>query len=101
MELPYENRAVGQLAYVMREITNTLFTAMEPLWRQNIYDTQENFADYRKLNDLYVSFFEKFLEDLEWGAFYSEEDLEAIVKAKNNEISVLARDVLAETLPKA
>ena len=101
VELPYENRAVGQLAYVMREITNTLFTAMEPLWRQNIYDTQENFADYRKLNDLYVSFFEKFLEDLEWGAFYSEEDLEAIVKAKNNEISVLARDVLAETLPKA
>lgn len=94
VELGYENKDVGALAVLMREITNILFCEMAPLWRENIEETKENAYLYQELNDLYVNLFEDNLQVLEKGEEITEEKTQGIINEKGVEIRAKIKKIL-------
>ncbi|MEG0998740.1 MAG: radical SAM protein [Clostridiales bacterium] len=92
--LPYENTKVGILATAMREITNILFTAIAPIWSQYNKEGKKLLESYKKINELYIEFFENTLCSLEKSSEINYEDLEKVTK----EQSVKIQNLVAKSL---
>ncbi|MEG2407122.1 MAG: B12-binding domain-containing radical SAM protein, partial [Clostridiales bacterium] len=92
--LPYENTKVGILATAMRDITNILFTAIAPIWSQYNKEGKKLLESYKKINELYIEFFENTLCSLEKSSEVNYEDLEKVTK----EQSVKIQNLVAKSL---
>lgn len=94
--LPYEDRAVGQLASFMRELTNLLFRRMSPIWSNPRWEGREPLALYRKINNFLVDTFEEILSHQESFGGYENECFTLLTADKMETLAGLCDDVFAK-----
>lgn len=69
----FQNAAVAELAAIMREITNFLFSVMDGIWSGNTISPPGSQAKYQAVNQMLVDVFEQSLLALEQGSRFSSE----------------------------
>ncbi|MDK2985807.1 MAG: 5-methoxy-6-methylbenzimidazole methyltransferase [Clostridia bacterium] len=76
----YANLQVATLAWIMRDITNYIFSRLEEIWSGKVAEPEEASEKYAKINRLLVEWFENILTDLENGKNFSDEEKNVYVR---------------------
>lgn len=89
----YQDQQVATLAYIMRRITNHIFSRLENIWSGKVQALKDAQSRYAKINQLLIKGFENVLKELEAGKSFSAEDKEAyiaeIIKTMDQKPSLL------------
>lgn len=96
----YRDKAVEDLAWVMRMITNFLFFRMAGIWSGRVTEPPGATEMYRRINDLLVQRFESLLSDLESGKRLSGNEKESYVKEVEKEIENILESFMPARLTK-
>lgn len=83
----FKDRAVAALADIMRQVTNILFACMEGIWSGRAMEPPGARERYARANNLLVELFENNLVLLEQGEQLCREDVSALVRIAEREIS--------------
>lgn len=78
---------MAQLAGIMRQVTNLLFTRMSGIWGGKIEEPRDAQVKYNQINRLLVGVFEDSLRTLEEGGQFSEEQIAATANSAGYKIN--------------
>lgn len=82
----FEEPRVAALASIMRRVTNSLFSALDPIWSGQVAEPEGAKEGYERMNRLLVTIFDENLRLLEQGKRLGEDDLERIVRGAERQI---------------
>lgn len=88
----FTDHRVEVLAYIMRRITNFLFTVMGGIWSGKVEEPGGAAVKYDKMNRLLAERFEAILKALEAGERFPAERKEALVDEARKELETILRD---------
>jgi anaerobic magnesium-protoporphyrin IX monomethyl ester cyclase len=85
----FQNAAVAELAAIMREITNYLFSVMDGIWSGKTVSPPGSQEKYRAVNQMLVDVFEQGLSTLENGGRFDREGTASVLCQSREKISLL------------
>lgn len=85
----FQNGAVAELAVIMREITNFLFSVMDGIWSGKKISPPGSREKYQAVNQMLVDIFEQSLVTLESGGRFSGEAIASLLGQSRQNISLL------------
>lgn len=85
----FQSAAVAELAAIMREITNFLFSVMDGIWSGKTISPPGSEEKYQAVNQMLVDVFEQSLAALEQGGRFSSEAIASILCQSRERISLL------------
>ncbi len=85
----FQNAAVAELAAIMREITNFLFSVMDGIWSGKTISPPGSQAKHQAVNQMLVDIFEQSLSTLEQGGRFSSEGTSLVLSQSREKISLL------------
>lgn len=85
----FYNAAVAELAAIMREITNFLFSVMDGIWSGKTISPPGSQEKYPAVNQMLVDVFEQSLSTLEQGGRFSSEATALVLSQSREMISLL------------
>lgn len=85
----FQNAAVAELAAIMREITNYLFSVMDGIWSGKAISPLGAEKKYLKVNQMLVEIFDQSLATLERGGRFSGEAIALVLCQSRQKISLL------------
>jgi len=74
---------------MMREITNTIFECLTPIWKDGTYKSPQMKETYKKVNNLLVETFSTILKKIEADGYVKETFKENVVNSTKERITFI------------